>query len=98
MEIVASQFKMNVNELVCNNMTENDHLSFIDSLYNDLFQTWADLHFNAPVNTEQVRGQSLRNNTDIKVSNKLIYYQNWQARYINLMNDIINKEGKILTK
>ena len=40
----------------------------------------------------------LWNITYIKVTNKFIYYKNWQVRNIYLIQDILSKDSKILTK
>jgi hypothetical protein len=95
---MASKLSMDINEFVYYNVTANDYPTFQDQFYNDLLHTWDDIHSNTPVNREQVCEQILWNNSHIKIAKKMINYKQWQSHNINSVQDIVDKNGKFLTK
>ena len=89
---MVSKLTMDISEMIYHNITVNDYPTYKDQFYNDLST-------HGPRYTlTQVCGQILWNNSHIKVANKMINYKQWQSNNINSVQDILDKNGKFLTK
>jgi hypothetical protein len=67
-----TKFKTDINEVPYHNLTDNCYPAFEDPFYNELFATWAKVHFCNPKSNEQICRQSLWHNANIKKENKII--------------------------
>ena len=79
-------------------MNEKAYPVFVDKFYTELFCTWSDIHFNEPANNEEVCRQIIGQNSFIQVGGKEIHYQKWQEKNIEFIQDLIDRNGDILSQ
>jgi hypothetical protein len=57
------------------NLNNNDYPHFRQPFYNELFKTWASIHYHYPKETIQICGQIIWKNSIIKIDGKLVNYK-----------------------
>jgi hypothetical protein len=93
-----TKFKANINEVPLHNLTENIYPKFNDQFYNDLFSMWAQIHYYKPQNNEDMSRQELWYNSNIQIENKYIIYKEWDRNNIRYIQDLLDKEGNVISK
>jgi exonuclease III len=93
-----TKVKVDINELPYHNLNKNCYPMFADQFYNELFTLWAQIHYCNPKNNEEICRQSIWHNSNIQKSQTCIFYKEWQDNHINYIQDLLNKEGSMLTK
>jgi hypothetical protein len=71
-------------------------LNIKDEFYQNIMLIWSSIHNTEPLTGEDVCRELIWNNLNIKINGKPVMYKRWQQKGINFVQDIINKDGKIL--
>jgi hypothetical protein len=95
---LESYFKEDINKIPYYNINKNDYPCFRQPFYTDLFATWANLHYNEPSDTLAYYEQIVWNNSLIKIGGKMAKYTTWKESGIYFIHQLIDKNGKILSK
>jgi exonuclease III len=93
-----SKFVMDVEAMPYYQMNPNNFPVFNDDFYNDMFNTWSNIHFKEPEDNEAICKQIIWYNDYIKVEGKGICYKSWREHNIEFIQDIINNKGEILSQ
>jgi hypothetical protein len=99
-EYVALKFRKKANaEIIAEyNMEHTDYPKYKDNFYNSIFQTWATLHNRQPNTYDQVLTEIIWNNSSIRVGQNMVYYDDWIQKGIIYVQDLLNKQGDIMTR
>jgi hypothetical protein len=95
---IGSKINMPVNKLPFYNLNDNDHPTFKDNFYSQLFKTWSELKYHSPKNNEQVCREIIWHNSNIRIGNKTVYYKEWENKGINFIQDLLNEQGLLAKK
>ncbi|KAK3093093.1 hypothetical protein FSP39_010992 [Pinctada imbricata] len=90
-------FKMNIDKMENFNLS----LSMITSFYKTLINTWIESgggQSNEPQSITEIGNEIIWGNKHIKHKNKLLVNKNWIKSGINIIQDILDEEGKISEK
>jgi hypothetical protein len=93
-----TKFKPNIDEVPFHNLTENNYPSFNDKFYSEIFNMWAQIHYYIPKNNEEICRQELWYNNNISKENNYIVYKEWANKNVNFIQDLLNKEGRFISK
>ena len=91
-----TKFKNSIQDIPYYNTRQ--YPTFIDQFYNNMFNVWANLHFTLPCDNEEVCRQDLWHNDNIQKNGHSIIYKEWSDNNINFVQDIIDKDRKIMRK
>ena len=93
-----SKFKTDINDVPYHNLNSNGYPVFRDQFYNELFSLWSQIHYCNPKNNEDICRQCIWHNSNIQKDHKCIFYKDWKDKGIEYIQDLLSKEGSILTK
>jgi hypothetical protein len=93
-----TKFRADISEIPYHNLRVNCYPRFKDQFYNELFATWAQIHFCEPKNNEEIVRQSLWHNSHIMRENKCILFKEWEEKNIKYIQDLLRNDGNLLTK
>ena len=89
---------MNVSrfQLYCKN--EAQFINTASLFYKQVLDAWYNFHSTEPSTVEEITTEVLWNNKFIKIDNKPVYYSKWHVSGITYFQDLLNKNGKLLTR
>jgi hypothetical protein len=95
---LSSYFHEELSQILTYNEASKDFPAFKDKFYEEIFDTWAEIHINYPENGEEVCRQLITNNSYIKIENMPITKKTWKYSEIKFIQNLVDKEGKIDTR
>jgi hypothetical protein len=95
---LGTYFKEEISQILFHNKSDNDYPVFKDEFYNELFKTWAEIHFRKPINGEEVCRQLICNNSLIRTEGTPITQNTWKYKEMKFLQNILNDKGSIETK
>jgi hypothetical protein len=95
---IEQHFNSPIIEIIKSNMKFDDFPKFNDKFYNDMWQTWSELHYKQPENISEVCNQRICNNSSIRVNCKPIFKKEWNDKHLKFIRDIITDNGTFLSE
>ena len=75
-----------------------ERLSICSSFYKQILQYWFEAYSKAPSTIKDVLSAPLWFNNLIQIGQKLVFYKSWSENGINILKDILNDDGVILSR
>ena len=97
-EYIGQSFDVRISEIPCLNLDSKDMPVFSEELYNDIFRTWAQLHFHKPEYPDDIMRQIIWSNSCIKIGKKVCKSKKYHQAGIKYMKDLVNNQCKVIKK
>jgi hypothetical protein len=97
-EYVGQNFDVKFKDIPFLNLEAKDMPVFKEELYNDIFRTWAQIHFHNPEYPHDITRQIIWLNSCIKIGNKVCKPKKYYQAGIKYLKDLMNEECKIMKK
>ena len=76
------------------NIREEDSNLTGNDFYDDILNTWCKLHFKQPININEILGQNIWMNSNLKINGKMIKNKELSAHGINIIADLVHERNK----
>ena len=98
---LAAFFVRYKGQSICNILThklESRYIQFLSPFYQQVASLWYEIYSKEPCTPLEVRNFQLWENKHITVNHKPVYYKTWSQNYINVIGDLLDKSGNVLSK
>jgi hypothetical protein len=75
-----------------------EELNLNETFYTNMFQSWAKLNYNEPINIQEVIRQPLWRNSLIKINGKTIKFEDWNKAGIKNISHLIDNKGNLASQ